>query len=150
MSLYSENEPARAGAALVEEFGLPAAPYPLQKLHAVGIDFFSDSTHRLKFYFKLPSHLADALSEDVSPEFWPKEVLVLVRAERGSYGTDRKAYITMIDAPLGRMTIGALDRQVVGGRLRTLVDAIRPAASECWLSFVSASPDKAELYFGGD
>jgi hypothetical protein len=150
MSLYSENRPSEAGTALVEEFQLPPLPYPVERLYAVGIDFFSDTRHRLKFYFKLPSHLADGLSADVADGFWPEDVLVLVRAEDGAYGTDRKAYVTMIDAPLGRMQVRTLDAHVVGGRLRTLVDAVLPAAPEHWLSFVSASPEKAEIYFGAD
>lgn len=150
MSVYSEHRPVEAGAALVRRFGLGEPPYPLDALHAVGVDFFASGTHRLKFYFKLPSAAADDLSVDVSPGFWPTDVLVLVRAECGVYGSDRKAYVTMIEAPQGRMTVDALDGHVSGGRLRKLVDAVLPETRGCWLSFVSASDGKAEIYFGGD
>ncbi len=157
MSLYSQHCPREVAGLLAEvlEVPLQVPGHSLADLHAVGLDFFPTGERRFKLYFSEPAALAPELLAQVAPAHRPDRVLLLFRTEPGSafrssaVNVQAKAYLQLIDTAQGRIRGEDLFVVAVAGRLRRLTEDVGPALRGQWLSFLSASSDKAEVYFGG-
>lgn len=156
ISLYSEHSAPAAAVAAAETLGVKEAGRVralAPAVHAIGFDFLAAGAARLKLYCRAEPSKARSLVRGLDPALRTPWVLRLTRlTPEGRFEDGGKDYV-----PLRQTTQGRLDRcsgeafvRLTRGPFRRFADAVAPSIAGQLLSFVGASEEKIEIYFGKD
>lgn len=153
-SFYCEHLPGKAALAAAAAMAISERDRVERssgELHALGLDFLADGTHRLKLYRSAPPGAGGALLKGLSAKVHPKGVLLLDKTgAAGRFDSPTKAYAPFPTAETGKVSACSGEEfvRLSRGRVQRFAKLVSPSLKGQHLFYIGASKEKVEIYFG--